>query len=329
MPGETGPIIDTIPLSIQMVLGGCFGIAVYNSIEIYISIFRTFARPQGLYFWSAIAANTGIPLVALSTLLRDFGLAPAGPMAIIYVFGWWLMVTGQSFVLYSRMHLVMSDPRKLRWLLYMIISAFIVFQLTTSVLFVFVNFEKTPDHGAIVAFDIIERTQLVAFTLQESLLSGLYVYESADTLKPMEITKGYRVRRLFHELVGLCVLVCALDVSLVITQFTNHFHVQTAYKPVVYSIKLKVEAFVLNNLIRLVQPPISTYSCPLGSGPGNDGQRLGRTLSTPWWMQRDSPVDLGENLAATGGQTSTSKSLVGRNKISASKKLMGLLFPKR
>jgi hypothetical protein len=72
--------------------------------------------------------------------------------------------------------------------------------------------------------------------------------------------------------------------SLVITQFKNYWHIQTSYKPVVYSIKLKAEAFVLNNLIALVQPIMG--SAQLGTEIRNESQRL----RTPWWLQADTSL---------------------------------------
>jgi hypothetical protein len=214
MPGETGPIVHHIPLSTAMVIGGCFGIAVYNSIELYISICRTFRRKKGLYFWSAVAANTGIPIASTAMLFRLFAIAPIGPITAVYTVGWWLMVTGQSLVLYSRIHLVMTDPRKLRWLLYMIITNFFIFQASTSAVLLFISIDTNPSREAIAAFDVIEKTHLVVFTLQEALLSGLYVYESSDILKPMAETKGNRVRRVFQEIIALCVIIIVLDISL-------------------------------------------------------------------------------------------------------------------
>ena len=335
-------------LSIEMVIGGCFGIAVYNSIEVYISICRTFRRKHGLYFWSAIAANTGIPIASIAILFRLFDIGPIGPMTGVYVLGWWLMVTGQSLVLYSRLHLVMTDPRRLHWILFMIIADFFIFHVSTSVALLFISIETNPSREAIAAFDVIEKTHLVVFTLQETLLSGLYVYEASGTLKPMAVTKGNKVRRVFQELIALCVVIVGLDISLgkarwnpcsvmllhhrrrlaqismltilslVITQFTDYWHIQTSYKPVVYSIKLKVEAFVLNNLIALVKP--ITSSAQLGTGLRNGGQRP-RTL---WWLQADTSLGLSgsslgrdESPAALGGELLLPTSTPESNRIRA------------
>ncbi|KAI0472412.1 hypothetical protein F4859DRAFT_515258 [Xylaria cf. heliscus] len=255
MPGETGSILDTLTLRKAMMIGGFFGVAVYNSFELYITIFRTFRRRRGLYFWSAICANTGIPVTSLFVMLRYLNIGPAGPFALIINFTWWVMVNSQSLMLYSRLHLVMGDPRKLRWVLWMIISTFVTLQVPTGTLFAIISFRHKSKSPETVAFDALDLTQLAVLGVQESALSGLYLYASRRTLKPMEIIKGPRVRKLLRELVGLLVLVIALDISLVVIQVTHHFDIQTTYKPVVYSIKLRVETFVLNNLVSLLVHP--------------------------------------------------------------------------
>ncbi|KAI5919712.1 hypothetical protein F4810DRAFT_471666 [Camillea tinctor] len=254
MAGETGPVIDTVSLPIAMVIAGFVAVACYNSAEIYFVILRTFRRRNGLYFWSMLAANTGIPLHSVMSLLRYFSLAPNTPMTVMIVIGWWLMVTGQSIVLYSRLHLVVGEPHKLRYVAAMIATVFFTLQLPTSVLFITTNAMELHDgHPLVNAFNIFEKIQLAVFTAQEGIISGLYVYEASSALKHMEVIKGRKVRMLFRELVALFILVLVLDITLMTTEYTNHFLIQTTYKPLVYSVKLKVEALVLNDLVSLLQ----------------------------------------------------------------------------
>ncbi|KAI1495662.1 hypothetical protein F5X99DRAFT_114448 [Biscogniauxia marginata] len=294
MAGETGPVLDTVSLPIAMVIAGFFALACYNSIEIYLLILRTFRRRNGLYFWSMLVANTGIPLHSVSSLLRYFSIAPNTPMAVLVVLGWWLMVSGQSVVLYSRLHLVVGDPRKLCYVVAMIATVFLTLQLPTSILFILTNALQQQSGRLIDAFNVFEKIQLAAFTLQESLISGLYVYEASTSLKHMEVIKGRKVRSLFRELIVLFVLVVVLDITLLITQYTGHFLIQTTYKPVVYSIKLKVEALVLNDLVTLLQSGM----CCCHNGSRNrgssslGGQPFGIQLSDTstavpdsWWAQ--------------------------------------------
>ncbi|KAI1338077.1 hypothetical protein F5Y15DRAFT_387457 [Xylariaceae sp. FL0016] len=300
MTGETGPIVNVVTLPIAMVIAGLFAIAIYNSIEIYVLIFHQFRRRNGLYFWSMVVSNTGIPLHAISALLRYFDLAPSVPMCVLIDIGWWLMVTGQSVVLYSRLNLVVGDPRKLRWVAGMICSVFLFLQVPTSVLFILVNAKPTQTPTIVQAFNAFEKTQIVIFTVQETIISGLYVYEARTALQPMEITKGPRVKTLLRELMGLLILVVVLDVSLIVCQYTDHFQIQTTYKPVVYGIKLKVESLVLNNLVRLVQS--GTCCCTGWTGyrfRASENEPQGLTLqdsaimNDSWWTQHRASMGLG------------------------------------
>src|SRR6266516_1773236 len=91
-------------------------ITFYNVIELHFLLFSTFKRWRGLYFWSVFASTWGVALNGLGVLIKTFELTdntPAHimPVITILILGWYLMVTGQSVVLYSRLHLVVHNPR--------------------------------------------------------------------------------------------------------------------------------------------------------------------------------------------------------------------------
>ncbi|KAI1373493.1 hypothetical protein F4677DRAFT_448321 [Hypoxylon crocopeplum] len=272
---------------VYLLIGAFFGIACYNSIEVYLLAFTTFERKNTLYFWSMLVANTGIILHELSATLRLFHLAPNVPMVPLASVGWWMTTTGQSVVLYSRLHLVVSDPHKLRWVLAAIAFTFLTLQLPTTITFIGVN--ATPKDKPDIftgAFDVFKIIQLAVFTIQEAAISGLYVYAFNATSKPMRIIKGDKVRTLLRQLIALFLLVVALDATLMGVEYAGYFQIQTTLKPVVYSIKLKVELFVLNNLVNLVQS--RSCSCSALSASHGSSGRQGCTSEfiTPWPVLR-------------------------------------------
>ncbi|OTB02392.1 hypothetical protein M426DRAFT_42300, partial [Hypoxylon sp. CI-4A] len=239
---------------IYVIIGGFFAIACYNTLEIWFLMLTTFKRRNTLYFWSMLVASVGIMLQEISFSFRVFKLAPDLPMLITVSLGWWMMTTGQSIVLYSRLHLVISDSRKLRWVLAMIAFTFFVLQLPTSVTYIGTNVTPKSRHNVFAApFNVYKITQLVAFTIQEGVLSGLYVWGFHKSSEPMRMIKGHEIRKILCQMTAVFCLVLGLDVLLVVTESTGHTQLQTTFKPAVYSIKLKVELFVLNNLIMLVQ----------------------------------------------------------------------------
>jgi hypothetical protein len=109
----------------------CFsGIAIYNSLELSITIFMTFKRRATLYFFSVVTATFGVFLYAVAVLLLVLNLINAYISTSLVDVGWACMVTGQSLVLYSRLHLLVRDTWILKLILGMIIIDGIAFHST-------------------------------------------------------------------------------------------------------------------------------------------------------------------------------------------------------
>ncbi|KAJ5767169.1 uncharacterized protein N7511_004785 [Penicillium nucicola] len=253
MAGETGPL--EISRALAMVIAALFGVACWNVLQIMVAIFMTFRRYRGLYFWSMFVSTLGILLHAVTSFLRYFALAPNFPMCVLICIGWYAMVTGQSVVLYSRLHLVTCVDRYSRWVLGMIIFNFCALHIPTTILFLGIN--RGVD-SFVEPFDIYERVQLAGFAVQETIISGLYVWETMTNLRPVLAMKGSRGRRVIWNLIIVNALSVLLDASLLTTEYTNHFDVQTTYKPVVYSIKSLLEFTVLNSLLVVIRTNPST-----------------------------------------------------------------------
>lgn len=84
----------------------------WNVIELNIQVFLTFKRHRGLYFWSLLISSYGCALHALGFLLKFLVLTDHVFVAVtILTVGWYCMVTGQAFVLYSRLHLVCANKK--------------------------------------------------------------------------------------------------------------------------------------------------------------------------------------------------------------------------
>ncbi|KAH8745502.1 hypothetical protein F5883DRAFT_634093 [Diaporthe sp. PMI_573] len=239
------------PLAICMAIAALFGMACLNCAEILVLIYYTFKRYTGLYFWSMIVATTGTVFYAIVNLLRLFALAPNTPMAVLLALSWWGMVTGQSVVLYSRLHLVVSNRRKTRWVLIMIVTNFFIMHIPLTIFWIGYNVD--PDNFLVV-FDVYERLQLVVFSIQEAIISGLYIWEAGHGLKSVIAVKGGRAQGVVRQLVIINTIVILLDISLIITEFSGHLDIQTSYQPLVYSFKLKLEFIVLNKLIDIIKP---------------------------------------------------------------------------
>lgn len=266
-------------LPIAMVIAGFFAVSVYNFIYINIKIFLTFKRRRGLYFWSLVVASWGIPVHATGFLLKFFKLGGPKPMALLFItIGWYCMVTGQSMVLYSRLHLVMADARKLRWVLIMIIVNFFLLHGVMTVIFFGAN-SSNPE-PFVKPFMIYEKLQLTGFVLQEFIISGLYIYKAWDMLRPAFDDWSWKARKIMFHLIAVNVVIVIMDITLLGTEYANQYEIQTTYKSALYSIKLVMEFSILQQLCSYIEgrqnynSEAIQWRCPDGVSTTTDLDRV-------------------------------------------------------
>lgn len=220
---------------------------MYNFLELNFIILTTFKRRNGLYFWSFIVATWGIIIYVIGLLLRDFQLsANAYIYETLTVVGWWAMVTGQSLVLYSRLHLVLYNPVWLRAVLIMIIISAIIGYIPTSILTYGANLAN-PD-PFVRPYIIYEKIQVTVFFVQEITISALYIFETVKLLRLTAITGPKTNRALMRHLIAVNAIVAILDIPILVLQYANLYDFQTTYKALAYSVKLKFEFSILNRL---------------------------------------------------------------------------------
>ncbi|OOQ91523.1 hypothetical protein PEBR_08436 [Penicillium brasilianum] len=269
-------------------------IAWYNAIELIVLCFVSFKRRRGCYFWSLLVASSSIVPHCLGYFLLFFptGVSPYICVTLI-VFSWYGMVTGQSMVLWSRLHLVLQNTKILWGVLGMIIVDAILLHIPTTVLLY--GTAAAPLSVWARGYGIMEHIQLVGFCIQELIISGLYVWE---TVKLLRLRPQGRPHGILHQLLVINIIILLLDVAIVVIEYVGYYAVQVMFKPVAYSIKLKLEYAILGKLVAIAQGmqtyndddgPSSTRemtSCPssqetpLRPGLGPDSRRL---YSFPWF----------------------------------------------
>jgi hypothetical protein len=260
--GYQGGIDVSMPIA--MLIAGFFAISIYNVVDINVQIFCTFQKRIGLYFWSLFVASWGIVIHSLGFLLKFFRLCENDYANItIITLGGVPMVIGQSVVLYSRLHLVVEDKWKIRWVLIMIISSFFLFTVPPTIL----NYGSNSDNpeSYLHPFEIYEKIALLGFSLQEFIISGLYMWETWKLLRTVMLGRSDSTRRLMKHLILVNALVIFLDITLLALVFTNQYQIETTYKSAMYSTKLKLEFPVLNGLRDLAQ----RHCCVCGASPLN------------------------------------------------------------
>jgi hypothetical protein len=121
-------------LPMAMTMAAFTGISWYIGVEINFSLFIIFKKWRGLYFWSCALGSWGVILQPLFIILADFGVWTdiKGCIVMIYL-TWFLMVVPQSWVLYSRLHLILRNQKLLQYVRGILLFNSIVFSIPTIV----------------------------------------------------------------------------------------------------------------------------------------------------------------------------------------------------
>jgi hypothetical protein len=238
---------SSIAYKTALVVAVFLALAVYNTIEILVRIFRRFRRYHGVYFYSMLAASIGIIIHALGYFLRNYDISKSPPLEIsLACGGGMLMITGQSIVLWSRLHLI-SPGKRDRWLLWMIIADCIVVQGGATTLFAGSN---SPNYEPwLKIYEKWEIFQVTWFVFQECLISGLYIWRAFILMRSSVAFHGPDFKTVFHHLIFVNILVISLDITILAFQYAGLYEIQTSWKTLAYSIKLKFEFDILHQLV--------------------------------------------------------------------------------
>ena len=251
--GITGSLPDSFSLKVQIAVFAA--LAFWNSLELVALIFLTFKRYEGLYFWSLLIASAGIVPYTIGFLVKYFTDAVPSTIwigCLLLTIGWWTMVTGQSVVLWSRLHLVLDQGYRgqiiLKMTAFMIVIDALVFHIPTTTLTWLDNYSTHPQKYVRV-FTVFEKLQMTGFFVQEMILSSLYIFATARILR---MSLQDNTRKLMYQLVVINVIIMAGDIALLGIEYGNLYIQETMFKPVLYSLKLKLEFAVLSKLVKFV-----------------------------------------------------------------------------
>ncbi|KAJ5996480.1 hypothetical protein N7499_007202 [Penicillium canescens] len=249
-------------IGVRITIATFVGVAWYNVVELIVLIFLTFKRYEGPYFWSMLVSSVGILPYSVGYLIKFFGLTSATwlPVTLLTI-GWWTMVTGQSFVLYSRLHLVIQNMRVLRWVKTMIITNIFLLHVPTTVLTYVANFSNSQT--SVDGYDVMEKLQLTGFCVQEVIISAMYMWE---TNRMLRMNQDHVSRKTIMQLLAVNVSCILMDIALMVIEFMNFYIYQTTLKATLYSIKLKLEIAVLGKLVNIAHQHMWRSSSLNGAG---------------------------------------------------------------
>jgi hypothetical protein len=279
-------------------------ISLYNVIELTFIIFGTFKRHSGLYFWSFLISTWGICLYDCGFLIKYYASSAVGYVAATFIsFGWVAMVSGQSLVLWSRLHLVLRNRFRLKAVLYMICTNGVLMH-GTVIPMIYGSFSSDTSKWR-QPYSIMEKIQVTIFFIQEIIISSFYIIETVK-LMHMERTMGNKrgSRRLMNHLIYVNILIILLDVTILGLEYADQYQYQTSYKAFVYSTKLKLEFTILNRLVEMTTGNKDGSSGPRSHTAGTTtGTRTAIALDTFISNITDKPPgDVSYEAYAMGGE---------------------------
>lgn len=233
--------------TVYCLVASFFAVSLWLALELTVQVYTTFKRRTGLYFWSILIVACGIAFHTVGLLLKL--LVPGVNVIFATVLakvGWVMDTTGFAVVLYSRLHLVVQSRKTLRLVLAMIIVDAVLFHTPIIVFLVGLSIRKDWD-SYVTPF---EYTQVVGFSIQETVISCIYILKTIKFLK-----SGYndQLRKVTTMLIAVQVLVVLMDIALLIIDCIGMFTLKAVLHPFAYGIKLKIEFAVLNLLLNLVK----------------------------------------------------------------------------
>lgn len=249
----------------------------FNVVELLGTIFLTFRTWSGKYFYCLVVATVGTLVYEINVFMMIFAphLNAHGIIACIGI-GWSAMVTGQSLVLWSRLHLVCRSTWKLRIILGMIIINGVSMhgpQFVFSLLVRFATFMIgcfTECFGQAVKnnaidptykpFEIMEKIAVSILTTQEVIISMVYLIATVRILRIGESVQRKGNRRRIKMLFLANVAIICIDVCTITLEFLALWGVWCGFKGFGYSVKLKIEFAILNQLRDSVKGSSNTES---------------------------------------------------------------------
>jgi hypothetical protein len=225
----TGGKVVTGPTGYVLVVFN--SIAIYNVIELTFIVWGYFKRHSGLYFSSFLVATYGILIYSIGFLLKTKAPQSGAKLYVTCIaVGWVAMITGQSMVLWSRLHLILRDRFKLRLVLHMIITNAIIMHIPVVILVYGANMPH-PDPW-LKPYSAYEKIQVTVFFIQELIISILYIIETAKLARIQTTVQHQRTpKRLIVHLIAVNIIIIILDITILAFEYADYYAFQTSWKP--------------------------------------------------------------------------------------------------
>ena len=284
---------------------------LWTTIELTVCIFYTFRRYSGLYFWSVLCTTWGVTIHAIGFVLK-FCVPSCNWIfsTVLAEIGWVGMVSGFSIVLYSRLHLVVRSQRTLQLVLAAIVVDAFLFHVPTIV-FQFGTSDKHTHKKFLPYMNVMERVQIVGFSVQEIIISAIYIYATMQMLRG---SFNRRMRTTMAWLILIQIIVILCDVVVIALDYAQYFTLKAVIHSFVYAFKLQLEFVILNEfrdgIAKGGLAPRGLDALQLSSGGTNS---LGspspsrKPAGKRWWKSQSAETAPAERTRADSGGDSYSQ----------------------
>lgn len=231
-------------------------VALYNSCELLLMVATRFKEWRSLLFISLVVSSLGVIPYYVGFSLEYARWAVYWAAMTISSIGWVMLISGQSVVLYSRLGLILNNPRILKCVKWMIIIDGILFHSSTTIVQygkAYGNEQEAFGH----AMYYIEKIQMTGFCIQEFIISGIYLWK---TMQLLRVIRKKGTRKVMTELLVINVVIVLGDIALLVLEYSGKRVMERTWKGLVYSVKLKLEFAILSKLVDLVQSSQRTLS---------------------------------------------------------------------
>ncbi|KAL8683138.1 MAG: hypothetical protein Q9186_000851 [Xanthomendoza sp. 1 TL-2023] len=226
------------------------GISFFLFLETIFEIFRVFKKRRGLYFWSLLIGVISLPVNNIAILLKYLvpGTTHIWPLyTTLALVTWSCYSLAQLLVLYSRLHLLVDNPRIQRGVLYLIVAcAFFLVVPIWIVVWPAWNPDPELTERWSPADGIVERFTQLGFTLAEAIVSGIYLHSLYNLLRWKPTV---RQRRVFLDLTYVSVVTIMLDILSTVLVYLNQTGTSHPIQIFSYALKFRLEFVILNQLM--------------------------------------------------------------------------------
>jgi hypothetical protein len=190
--------------------------------------------------------------------------------------GWILLTFGFALVLYSRLHLIVDNPKGLKGLCF-VLFVIVVTYLPSHILTLVAGQGLLGVNGYHVASHLG-----IIFNIEETLLSSLYIYLFFKFMRDSTPEMRMRMKSFFYLLVLAQVFIFICDVILTTLAYVRLDLLTSIAIPFIYTVKLKAEFVVLNRLVRFARTGVELQEISAATNVESTGESAA-TSTRPFW----------------------------------------------